>query len=431
MISLLQGIWVFLIFIFLILRFKIGIALYLAYIMLVPYMNIKIGGIPLQWNFVNLIVLIVSLYKFKTKNIRIDYKPFVPFLIYFGISFVLMIIQDGVPFHVEFNLWRIQVMKYLILPFALWNEMKTDISTIRLYRNVAIVCIFISVIYGLFLTTIPGVNPYMMLLSEANGDSFNSDYALAFGEGRIFGRISSVYIHPMLFGAVLGLSLIYVFYNRERINKYLFAILFLSIIIDVFVCGVRSVIGGVAVAVVFFFLQARNYKLMIIAAIIGFVGYQIIINIPDLAVYIGSITDVNNKHQAVTGSSIDMRLEQLYGCFKEIQDCLFQGKGFGWTSYYHDIHGDHPIILAFESLIFVVLCNGGIIGIFMWAFMCFKIIKHNNQHELSTSSLLNSLLIFYIAYSCITGEYGYMQFFILFYILMLGENLCKRTNMKK
>ena len=39
-------------------RFKIGLALYLAYIILVPYLSINIAGIPVQWNFVNLIILL-------------------------------------------------------------------------------------------------------------------------------------------------------------------------------------------------------------------------------------------------------------------------------------------------------------------------------------------------------------------------------------
>ena len=55
--------------------------------------------------------------------------------------------------------------------------------------------------------------------------------------------------------------------------------------------------------------------------------------------------------------------------------------------------------------------------------MSVMIIKYNQWSERPIAALLNALFIFYIAYACITGEYGYMQFFILFYILMLGEEL--------
>lgn len=430
MISLLQGIFIFLILFFMVKRFKIGLAFYLAYIMLIPYMNINIGGVTLQWNLINLIVLILSFYEFgKKKNYKIDYKPLIPFFIYFGISLVMMLFQNYMPISVELDMWRAQVMKFLILPFAIWNEMRIDKSSVKLYRNVTFFCIIVAAVYGLFLTSIPGLNPYIMLLSNINGEEFNRDYALAFGEGRIFGRISSVFTHPMTFGVFLGFSFIYVFYNRRYLNKYLFLMLFAIIGIDILVCGVRSVIGGIAIAIVFYFLQARNYKLMLLAAVIGFIGYWVIINMPDLSVYLKSIADVNNKKQYVTGSSIDMRIEQFYGCLKEIQDCIFTGKGFGWTGYYKSIYGDHPVMLSFESLIYVVLCNSGIIGVLLWICMCTKISKYNSQ-KVDSYVLLNTLLVFYIGYSCITGEYGYMQFFIIFYVLMLGETLICNAELK-
>lgn len=430
-ITFLQSIWIILIIAFMMQRFKIGLALYLAYIILVPYLSINIAGIPVQWNFVNLIILLLSIYKFgKNKSFKVDFKPLYPFIIYFIVSLIMILFQDETPKDIQLNFWRIQAMKYLILPFVLWNEMRLDKSSIKLFRNVVITCITIAVFYGLILTTIPGVNPYIMLISSANGAEFNSEYALAFGEGRIFGRISSVFTHPMLFGLFLGLSLIYVFYNRNNINRFLIIPLFITICIDILICGVRSVIGGVVIAIIFFFMQNRNYKFMFYAAIIGIIGYNIILTIPDLATYLGSITDIENKRQAVGGSSIEMRLEQFYGCLKEIQNCIFVGKGFSWTDYYHETFGDHPIILAFESLIFVVICNSGIIGLFLWIYVIYRILKYNISLLKQFSVFPNILLAFYISYSCITGEYGYMQYFILFYILILGETLLTKNENK-
>ena len=54
----LQLLWVLFIMIMLFVRFRIGVAAYLAYIFLVPYMKIEVGGIVLQWNFINILVLI-------------------------------------------------------------------------------------------------------------------------------------------------------------------------------------------------------------------------------------------------------------------------------------------------------------------------------------------------------------------------------------
>ena len=425
MIGLIQSLWVILILVLLVWRFKVGLALYMAYIFLVPFMSINIAGVSFQWNLVNMLVLLVAIWKckYKRRNFKIDISPLIPFLLYFGVSLMMMPFQDDTPVNIQSNSWRASIMRSMILPFALWNYMRLDKSSIVFFRNVTLTCIIIAVLYGLFLTTTPGLNPYILLISDANGSEFNEKYALAFGEGRLWGRISSVFSHPMTFGLFLGLAMVYTFFNRKNMNKYVFTTLFLVITIDTIACGVRSVLGGIAVAIALFFLQIRNFKVMLVFTVLAIIGYFVISNIPDLNSYIESIADIHNYNQAVTGSSVEMRLAQLEGCFNEISSCYLQGKGFGWTGYYTSLRGDHPIILSFESLIYVVLCNSGFIGVGLWGVMILKTIHYNMRFQRETSALLNSLLVFYIAYSCITGEYGYMQFFTIFYVLMLGEKL--------
>ena len=66
---------------------------------------------------------------------------------------------------------------------------------------------------------------------------------------------------------------------------------------------------------------------MIYVAVIGFIGYIIIENIPELSATIDSIFIKDSRQTNVEGSSIDMRMEQLNGCFREIQDCLIFWKG--------------------------------------------------------------------------------------------------------
>ena len=134
MIGVLQTLWIFLILALMVVRFKVGLSLYLAYIILVPYMSISFGGILLQWNFINMIVLLMAIYEFKIKrtNFKIDFKPLLPFLIYFCISLIMMPFQNGVPIGIQFDTWRMQLMKYMIVSFALWNEMRLDASSVKL-----------------------------------------------------------------------------------------------------------------------------------------------------------------------------------------------------------------------------------------------------------------------------------------------------------
>ena len=138
------------------------------------------------------------------------------------------------------------------------------------------------------------------------------------------------------------------------------------IVVCIFLCGIRTPIGAMFLTVFFYLLMLRRIKPMIYVAVIGFIGYIIIENIPELSATIDSIFIKDSRQTNVEGSSIDMRMEQLNGCFREIQDCLIFGKGYEWCGYYMSIHDLHPVLLAFESLIFVVLCNSGIVGLCVW-----------------------------------------------------------------
>ena len=438
-VQILQTLWVIFIVIMLFWRFRIGVAAYLAYIFLVPYMKITIGGLSelggftLQWNIINILTLVAFfLHRQATYNedFEYDWRPMLPFALYFGVSLLLMPFQDGVPIGSAFSMWRVQAMKYLILPFVIWNDVRTDYNSLKLYRNVTIACIWIAVLYGLYLTTMPGINPYMITISAANGEQFNLAYAAGnsgmgdntdLNEDRLFGRISSVFNHPMTFGLFLGFSLFYLYRNKENINKWLLYGLTLFIITDIIVCGVRSVFGATIIAIMFLLIQTRSFKLFFSLAAGVCLLWTLVTYIPSLNNYLGSVFDSDSSN--VGGSSLQMRLSQLDGCFQEIQNTIIEGKGYGWTGYYISHYDEHPTMLHFESLILVILCNSGIIGMILWLTFGIIIMRYNNWSERSIATLLNSLLVFYIAYACITGEYGYMQYFILFYILMLGEDL--------
>ena len=430
----LQSLWVFFIVIMLFWRFRIGVAGYLAYIFLVPYMRIDIGGFTLQWNLIN-IILLVAFFLHRQGSYDIDFKydwrPLLPFFIYFGVSLLLMPVQDGIPFSEAINAWRSHAMNYLILPFVLWNDILCDHDSLRLYRRVTIGCIIIAVLYGLFLTSMPGINPYMIAISIANGEEFNLAYAAGnsglsdnttLNEERVFGRISSVFSHPMTFGLFLGIALFYLYRNKDNIPKWFLLVMSLFIIIDVIVCGVRTVIAAVFIAILFLMMLSRSYKLLITAIIGGGMLWVLTKYIPSLSDYLGSIIAQSNS-SSIAGSSLEMRYEQLQGSIQEIQNTPLEGKGYGWTTYYSQNVGIHPTILGFESLIYVILCNSGILGIILWIIMSIQIVLYNNWSDRPIAALLNSMFVFYIAYACITGEYGYMQYFILFYVLMLGEDL--------
>lgn len=391
---------------------KYSLAMYIIYLILIPF---DLGVIPT--NYISIMLIAIYYLSYKKSTEKADWTPVLPVVGYYVFHLVLALFQKDVPLSIAAQSIRSGAINNIAVPFLIWNTVLHDYSSVKLYRKVTIICVTIAVVYGLFLTQTMGVNPYMIWMDSLSGEELKEGYLEA-GTGRLFGRITSVFHHPMTFGLFLGFAFVYVFKCRETINKYLAWVLLALISLDVLFCGVRSVIAGLLITVVYYLFIGRQYKFMVWTAILGTIGYNLILQLPEMSEYLGSIAGGND---AVGGSSLEMRYDQLLGCFVEIRDCPLSGHGFGWHSLYMNKYEIHPTILCFESLIFVVLCNTGYVGVIFWIFFIAYFYKNNKRLVPKYSVLVNSSLVFYIAYSCITGEYGYMKMFLLFYILILCE----------
>ena len=141
----------------------------------------------------------------------------------------------------------------MLFPIVIWNIF-IRYNCIRQYRIALIICIVIASIYGLFLTLTNGLNPWTMLFSLLQGEGMSLWSQYYADESRLFGRISSVFFHPMQYAAFLGFSVLYIIYIRNRIKKSFFILIMLILIINLVTCGVRSVIGAIIVTMLFYLL---------------------------------------------------------------------------------------------------------------------------------------------------------------------------------
>lgn len=417
-------------------KIKWGAALFLSYSILVPISDITLGPLHLGENAVNLILILALLYNFKMKHrYKLSWKLIMPFIFYYIIELLIIPFQDGTPISWMYNSWRVSMMSTLLGAFFLYNVLAKYPDSQDIIRKSLLLSIFVAGTYGLFLTTLGGLNPYIQAIVMLKGDSSAVDDLLAYftaeGQGRMFGRISSVFLHPMSFGLFIGIAFIYVFAIRKIINKYVFVILLVILSLNALFCGVRSCIGALVVAVAFYLLFSKNVKIAVTTLVVGLIAYNLILKMPELSDYVSSIADIHNENSYVSGSSIEMRMEQLKGCFTEIRNSPILGKGYSWDMWYKTNYGDHPAILSFESMIFVILCDNGLLGFVIWGIFIFLIVRNNKRFHLYDTAIANSLLIYYLSYSCITGEYGYMQYFLLFYIcLIFADASIKLQNLR-
>lgn len=418
-----------LILLFFFLKFRIGLCVYIAYIFIVPYCNLNIGGVSFSWNLINTALLLAYCIDCKRRcgKIRFVYKPFIPFFLLYGLLLLEMPFQSGVPIDSAFNMWRLDIFN-MILPIIMLSASQYDKN---IGKDGLITMIFVCVVvivYAFLLIPLQGVNPYIMELARIN----NVDIMDAqFGEQstRLMIKISSVFTHPMTLGAFLGMAAVYVFSQLYYSNNK--RIVLLSVLVGlfscIFICGIRTPIASLFITVAVYLLLKRNFKVFIYASLIGIVCYYIIIQIPALTGTISSIIDSDSSN--VGGSSIDMRLSQLDAAFDEVRDCMIFGKGYGYNSYYWSMYGTHPRLYSFESLVLVILCNYGMVGFLIWGIMFYKVFKISKKMNLKSSNIYIAILIvYYISFTCITGEYSYMKYLLIFYSLIIINAYLQRHN---
>ena len=71
-------------------------------------------------------------------------------IVYFAMTLLVMPFQTGMPAIEMFDQWRKDVMMYLFLPFVMWNVMKDDPTSVRLFRNSVLLGMVIAVVLLVF-----------------------------------------------------------------------------------------------------------------------------------------------------------------------------------------------------------------------------------------------------------------------------------------
>ena len=413
------------------LHIRVGVAMFIVYSILVPFLQVFSFG----QNLFYALVLVALLLRYSYRSFY--YKPLKPFILLFLIYLIATPFHNEVPYSFQLNLLRSDFMGAIILPFVMINIMKNDPKAISTFNIAILFSITVAGLYSLFLTTMPGFNPHLLVTLPLSGSEFNEAYAFAEDGGRIFGRISGVFEHPMTNGLFLSLSLFYVFFQLHLLsskkNKHTLVLHFgiISIIlIALLVVGVRTAIVAVGIGFLTFMLLEKNIKSLFTGLIIVALIYFSIQTKSDLGLYLSSIADKDSA--SVQGSSFEMRLDQLNGAIQSISGNFLFGNGYGWTTYYMTTRGAHPTLLYFESLLFAVLCNNGLFGLISWSAMIF-IYYYSTRRSLTKRSFnfTTALMAVYLTYSMVTGEYNYLKYFLIFYVIVWMQGQRLKLTMKK
>lgn len=401
---------------------KIGVSLYLIYTILVPYdlllfsMN---SSSFIQFALVLSIFIRGGKY-FKDNSVQDILKPFLPILLLFIILFCFTPFQQYVPFGQEFTYFQYEIRQFFILPFVIWCIAKNDAKAVKAINVAIIIASIVVFAYEFYLLSNNGVNYYLLFLSNLTGNEVK-DVMLGYDDSRFMVRACSTFAHSMNYALFLIMDYVFILSIKDKINKGLWFALLACCIVCIFTSNVRSAIVAFVVASAFYVLLMRNGKVAIAFVMGAIILVSVIDQIPEFKVFMESLY---KQGADVEGSSWEMRLKQLEGCFVEISDCHLFGKGYDWTTYYIAQHHSHPVILAFESVIFKYLCNWGWIGLILYVIAYYRFTRYSyrimNTRAEKVQSL--SLIVVYLTYCVATGDFNYTQYFMPIYALFLANH---------
>lgn len=383
------------------------------------------GGISFNRTILSFYLLVVVI--FKEKKLDLGISKYV-FFYYISLLLVIFLTSDEVPISFQLKTFIRSFVADGVLLYVLYYTTIKHTNAYVFFSWTIIILILITTIYGFFNASFLGSNPYLKLFSFAPDQQYEMEIEMG-DSGRLFGRVTSIYLSPWYCGNFLTISGIFLIFLYQKIRKRLWEIAFLGIIffsfwIFVIISGNRS---ALAILIIFYTIymyskiQLWKSVAISITIIILFI-FVITPNVPFIETYIESLYSNSNK---VTGSSVNGRIEQLFGCYEEWSNAPLFGHGYNWSSYYRFSHNgnQHPTMLGFESIIFIQVCNLGLYGCIMTYYMFYYLYNRINKKAKDAIYIMCGFL----SYSLVTGIYGSYETFIVFYItsvqLLASRNL--------
>ena len=398
---------------------KIAISLYIIYIVCVPYQNVQVLGLNMGDDMISISLFLAFFLNCLKQKRSFSFHMLRAFIPFFLLTGLMILIQDRTPMEYQLRFWKYEMFQTLLIPATICSIFKYDYTIINYLKWGLVVAMLISGIYAVFLMFMPpGLNPYLMIMSSINQVEYNMDYAN--DAHRALPRIFSTFSHPLRWCYFLTLFLLTFTFFKGKISSWLFYGIILLAIFDLIFCGVRTGMVAILVPITYILFKLRRFKYVIYASICLLTGLILLFTLADKDVmsdYFMSLVD--NSQTSTKGSDLDMRLYQWEGCMDECRGRELIGNGYRFTTYYEIKKGDHPKAVTFESLIFIIYTNWGILGFLIWGLLFLLIMRTN---ELVTNPInriyLNALLLHYIVFTTLTGEYQFLRWFALFYVIL-------------
>lgn len=383
-----------------------------------------VGGISVSILDVLSISLLLSFLIHKDEIESKMPRPIIMFLVIDVVSsFILVFLSSKyVPVNEQiYCLIKIKVvgetLLYAIAYYAL-SELDIDLITDRL-MTVSIVCGIYGIL-GYFIRT----NPYMSLISMTY--LHEDAAALVFMDetrGFLTGRIMGTMDHPLSWGQYWDVVIPFCILTNNDENRGKLKVFVIIGIINVFLCGSRTALLALVIFGLFY-LKFRGaghaFKYIALGAILLFTVSIVTPSDTKIGKYMKATFLFWNKDIAdnadISGSSIEMRLQQLALGYDVISNSILGGYGYRFRAYVEEEGAEIEGMLGYESVVLSELVERGILGVIVY-FYLFGIllyaIRSYREIEGDKIYLAYGFVFSYLAAVVATGIQGVGTFFFM------------------
>lgn len=265
--------------------------------------------------------------------------------------------------------------------FLCYCSIDSSIDWIKL-KNLLIALSILICTYGIF-NFITKSNPYDNIISTTyNTTSYFNEYALM--DGRF--RINSTASHPIYYGFLLGLLIIFnmaFYYRNRRFSTITIFSLFL-LMTNLLMTNSRTpiltfILGLITLSYFSLSLKKKLHNTLLLSLLL-FASYSFI---PLMQEKINDSLDIFKTGGTKTsGSNMELRYTQLLASLDQFNKSPVRGNGFsyieenlGWSDKKKAIESETDFA-GFESYIYQLLIEQGLIGIFISFIFFFSIYRY-------------------------------------------------------
>lgn len=388
-------------------------SIYLVWLtLLVTPIIILVHGVKLHLSFMSCLMLCSIFVWIRFPNNRIYFIQFIKehskaLLLYIFISLSIVCLSQTTPIinQLRLLLSELIVVLYSIHIFCFLkhsrNSSKMLLSIIcGIFCFMAVYCTF----FEIFLRMNPaGLPLYMVLGIDDNQFMIDMNDQI---RGNMEFRLQGTYGHPNSLGQYYAILFPILFSKEIKIHFRLF---FIIIVVGMIVLtGSRSAIVPMSVVLL---LGGLGFTNRILPKILIFVILfpVLIMLIPErqmekiedqVAPFVASLAfwdDKIQKENDISGSSMEMRIQQWDAALKETSSNPLFGQGLGYREYWQDKHNDaHPDLLGYESILLYYLVERGWVGLIFF-FVMIAYIYSFFKKSTSDTKILNLIYFTYIA----------------------------------